>query len=448
MSTMGDMQKRETLVLGMGLTGASIARWLKRQGRSAVFADTRLTVDTKAIYESLPDAVVITDADATVLEGMTEVIISPGVSDQDPLVSEIRARDIPTHSDITLFARDAAAPIVAVTGTNGKSTVVSLLAHMCQQADVAFAAGGNLGVPVLDLPEPGERGFYLLELSSFQLSRTPELALQCGCVLNIEPDHLDWHGDFSAYEAAKLSIYRNCAYAVVPSDHAWPSEVIDVDAVMIRFGKNPPEDARSFGVVEHEGRRYWASGAEPILAVEEAAMIGEHNVLNIAAALAIGSSIDLPLSAMVAAIRSFPGLDHRHQLVSVIDGVRYVDDSKATNCAAALASAKAVSGPVVMLIGGLGKGEDYDAFSKQLPAHVRFAVAYGTIATEVASALAQNGFDHAQAEDLPRALKAAHAMVQPGDTVLLAPAAASQDAYPDYKARGQHFRQLIEGLAA
>ncbi|MEM6817343.1 MAG: UDP-N-acetylmuramoyl-L-alanine--D-glutamate ligase [Pseudomonadota bacterium] len=448
MSTISDINTSETLVLGMGLTGASIARWLKRRGRSAVFADTRSAVDATAIRESLPNATVITDADTRVLDGKTEVIISPGVSDQDPIVSEIRAREIPTHSDITLFAQDAEAPIVAVTGTNGKSTVVSLLAHMCQQADVVFAAGGNLGVPVLDLQEPGERGFYLLELSSFQLSRTAELPLQCGCVLNIEPDHLDWHGDFAAYEAAKLSIYQNCAYAVLPAGHAWPSDAIDVDAVKLRFGKNPPEDARSFGVVEHDGRRYWANGSERILAVEEAAMIGEHNVLNIAAALAIGSSIDLPLSAMVAAIRSFPGLDHRHQLVSVLDGVRYVDDSKATNCAAALASAEAVAGPVVMLIGGLGKGEDYSAFTRHLPTRVRFAVAYGAIGAEVATALADNGLEHDTAKDLPSAVRAAQAMAQPGDTVLLAPAAASQDAYRDYKARGQHFRQLIEGLAA
>ncbi|MEL7311671.1 MAG: UDP-N-acetylmuramoyl-L-alanine--D-glutamate ligase [Pseudomonadota bacterium] len=446
MSPLRDSMGDQTLVLGAGATGMSVARWLHRHGRRAVFADTRSRVDVTGIRAALPDVEVVTEAGPDVLDGKSEIIVSPGIADHEPLVAAGKARGIPMYSDIAIFASEAMAPIVAITGTNGKSTVVSLLAHMCRQADVNFAAGGNLGTPALDLPALADDGVYLLELSSFQLARTRNLELQCACVLNVEPDHLDWHGSFDAYRDAKLSIYRNCAYAVIPADIEWPVDRIDPDAVQMTFGDTPPRDRRSVGVVEHNGKRFWCAGEEPVLAVDEAALVGEHNVLNVAAALAIGSSIDLPLSAMTAAIRSFPGLDHRHQLVANLDGIRYVDDSKATNCAAALASASAVSGPVVLLAGGLGKGEDYDAFVAALPANVIHVVAYGALASTLQAALRKYDRSFSGVDSLDAAVDAATRVSSTGDTVLLAPAAASQDAYRNYIERGCHFRTLVEAI--
>lgn len=433
----------QTLVLGTGLTGQSIARWLQRTGRSAVFADTRERADAAAIQRELPDATVVAAADRSVLEGKTEVITSPGVAEHDPIIRASRELGIPVYSDIAIFAREAIAPVVAVTGTNGKSTVVSLLAHMCQQAGMSFSVGGNLGTPALDLVEPGPDGVYLLELSSFQLARTPNLALQSGCLLNVEPDHIDWHGSFESYRAAKMKILDHCAYAILPTDMTQSDVVIDSGAVRLRFGVQPPASVRDVGVVDFEGRRYWASGDTRLLAIDEAALIGEHNVLNVAAALAIGTSIDLPLSAMCAAIRSFPGLDHRHQLVTVRDDVRFVDDSKATNCAASLVSARAVNGPVILLVGGLGKGEDYLEFAQSLPAQVHHVIVYGALAPTLSAALRQTRITHSEVADLPAAVSKAHELSRAGDTVLLAPAAASQDAYVDYKQRGQHFRALV-----
>ncbi|MEL7024323.1 MAG: UDP-N-acetylmuramoyl-L-alanine--D-glutamate ligase [Pseudomonadota bacterium] len=436
----------QTLVLGAGATGMSVARWLRRHGRSAVFADTRSHVDVEGIRQALPEVDIITDAGPDVLDGKSQIIVSPGIADHEPLVAAGKALGIPMYSDIAIFAREAAAPIVAVTGTNGKSTVVSLLAHMCRQADMNFAAGGNLGTPALDLPALAEDGVYLLELSSFQLARTPNLELQCACVLNIEPDHLDWHGDYDAYRDAKLSIYRNCGYAVTPADMNWPDDGIDPDAVRVSFGVTEPSDRRGVGVVEAGGQRFWCSGGERVLAIDEAALVGEHNVLNVAAALAIGTSIDLPLSAMIAAIRSFPGLDHRHQFVAERDGVRYVDDSKATNCAAALASAAAVAGPVVLLAGGLGKGEDYDAFVAALSDNVVHVVVYGALSETLQRALHNHARAHTSAESLESAVHSARLIASPGNTVLLAPAAASQDAYANFIERGRHFRAVVEAL--
>ena len=431
------------LVLGTGATAQSVARWLRRTGGTAVFADTRADADGGPIRSVLPDAPVVLSATAEVLDGAAEIIASPGIPDNDPLLLAARERAIPVHSDVAVFCRKAAAPIVAVTGTNGKSTVVSLLAHMCQQAKLPFVAGGNLGTPVLDLPTLPAGGVYVLELSSFQLQRTSNLDAQCACVLNIEPDHLDWHGDFSAYREAKLSVYRRCAYAVLPAALAVPERLIDKQAVQITFGDRPPEGSHSVGVVQVGGVPWWAMGRERIMPVADAALAGSHNILNVAAAFAIGTSIDLPLSAMIEAVRSFPGLAHRHQLVTTRAGVRFIDDSKATNCAAALAAAAAVDGPVVLLAGGLGKGEDYAAFAVALPDHVRVAIVYGELGDALEHALVTNGRSCVRVADLPAAVREARHLAVSGDTVLLAPAAASQDAYVDYKERGQHFCRLV-----
>ena len=235
-------ERVRTLVLGLGDTAQSVARWLSRQGETALFVDARPDADTQAIHAALPDACVMHGFENVDISAFDQIIASPGIPDNTPLLETARAAGVPVLSDIALFCREAVAPIVCVTGTNGKSTVVSLLREMCRHAGVDAAAGGSLAPPALDLPVLGSDGVYMLELSSFQLQRTDNLVAHCACMLNISPDHLDWHGTFAHYKQAKERIYRHTAYAVVNADEALP-EHIDPDAQVLRFTLGVPQHA-------------------------------------------------------------------------------------------------------------------------------------------------------------------------------------------------------------
>ncbi|MEM7611230.1 MAG: UDP-N-acetylmuramoyl-L-alanine--D-glutamate ligase [Pseudomonadota bacterium] len=432
-----------TLVLGAGLTGQSVARWFAAQGAHAEFADMREDMDASVIQSILPGAAVTLGDWATMdLSAVDQIVASPGIPDHDPLLTRARAAGIPILGDVSLFCRDVQAPVIAVTGSNGKSTVVSLLAAMCAAANVPAAAGGNLGTPVLDLPFVGDTGWYVLELSSFQLQRTDNLQAYTACILNLSPDHLDWHGSMASYAAAKARIYRHCQFAVINADAGLELTEVDPAAAQVRYALAAPE-AREFGVCAHDGALWIAFGDERLLRVSECGLIGRHNVSNVLAALSIGSTMDLSMTAMLEAVRAFKGLEHRHQLVASRSGVNWINDSKATNTGAALASIAAVDGPVVLLLGGRDKGEDLRAFARSLPANVRYSIAYGENRALVESALRDAGQRVLAADDLATAVQRAAAVALGGDSVLLAPAAASHDAYRDYRERGTHFAQLV-----
>lgn len=436
-----------TLVLGVGATGRSVARWLSRREQTAVFADESEGADVEAIQNILPDAKVTLGFDAVDVGEFDQIVASPGIPDSAPILKRALAQRVPVVSDVTLFVREVNAALVGVTGTNGKSTVVSLLAAMCARADVLHAAGGNLGPPVLDLPLLDD-GVYLLELSSYQLHRSESLSLQAACVLNVAPDHLEWHGGFDAYRDAKKKIYIDAAYAVVNRDDPNSAVGADCTAQVLTFGVGIPEDEHAFGLARHRGATWFMCGASALLPVDDAALRGKHNHLNILAALALGTAIDLPMSAMLDAIRSFGGLPHRHQLVAQRHGVFWINDSKATNCDASLASVAAVEGDVILLAGGVGKGEDLTAFAQTLPQSVRKIIAYGANAAELHTAMTQATRDCDQVTTLEDAVTRAQRDARAGDTVLLAPAAASQDAYANYIERGEHFTQLVGRLSA
>lgn len=436
----------DTLVLGVGSTGASVARHLARTGRAAHFADTREDADARAVHAAMPGApTLLGDLDTIDLDAIGCIVASPGVPPREPFLQRAEAAGVPIVSDIDLFCDAAEAPIVAVTGSNGKSTTVSLLAALCEQAGIVAAAGGNLGTPALDLLEQPTPEFYLLELSSFQLQRTATLDAYCACVLNITPDHLDWHGDFETYAAAKYRIYARCEYAVLNADAPPPRGLIDTRATLLAVTGGEPGE-RQFGLRGSGRDARLAFGNRDLLSVSECGLAGRHNALNALAALALGSAMDLPMSAMLEGLCSFRGLPHRHQRVAQRNDVDWVDDSKATNTAAALASIEAVDGPVVLLAGGRGKGEDLSGFARALPGFVEHCVLYGENRDALSAVLSDAGKACTITETLSEAVGVAAALAGPGDTVLLAPAAASQDQFADYQARGRAFADAVAGL--
>ncbi|MEO0575389.1 MAG: UDP-N-acetylmuramoyl-L-alanine--D-glutamate ligase [Pseudomonadota bacterium] len=440
---LGNGVRTRTLVLGLGDTAQSVARWLARHGHSAMFVDSRPDADAGAITDVLPDACVLKGFDEVDIDRFDQLIVSPGIPDTSPLLERARNAGVPILSDIAVFCREAIAPIVCVTGTNGKSTVVSLLSAMCQHANVTSAAGGNLGPPALDLPMLDSEGVYLLELSSFQLQRTDNLIAHSACLLNVSPDHLDWHGSFEHYRNAKERIFNEAAYAVIDADTPTPA-TIDSDTQVLRFSAHKPAGSRDFGIAEFAGEDHFMFGETPLLPVADSALVGRHNHANVLAALALGSSIDLPMSAMLRAVRSFAGLAHRHQHVATLQGVRWINDSKATNCAAALASVNAGVQQTVLLLGGRSKGEDFVEFARALPDHVVSCVVYGENADEVCDALSQAERACRRVSDLRAAVVHAAAVATSGQTVLLAPASASHDQFLNFAERGTHFCALVQ----
>ncbi|MFQ5546978.1 MAG: UDP-N-acetylmuramoyl-L-alanine--D-glutamate ligase [Woeseia sp.] len=438
----------ETLVLGLGMTGLSVARFLKRQGIDARFADSRTEPPgLHELQDLAPGAeLILGRIDDAAVADITRIVVSPGVADSEPLLKTARAAGVEVVSDIELFAREARAPIVAVTGSNGKSTVTTLLSLMCEAAGLAALAGANLGEPALDLLVRDKADFYLLELSSFQLQRTNKLPAKVAVLLNISADHLDWHDSEEDYRKAKYRIFEHAAAAVI--NRADPDMVRHVgkDTPYLTFGLDAPEEGH-YGLLMEDGAYFLARGEQLLIATADLAMVGRHNQLNALAALAAGELMGLELAAMLQVLPEFPGLPHRMQLVAHKGGVDYINDSKATNTGAAVASIESIDGDVVLIAGGQSKGGDFDNLSEALGDRLRAAVLIGRDADQIADALAEQGPVY-MAADIDEAVRRAAGFAKPGDTVLLAPACASFDQFPNFEARGEAFGEAVLGLPA
>ncbi len=446
MSAVRKSRARKTdLVFGLGATGLSVARYLKREGGAAVFADTRSEPPGRdALADIWSDAELLL-GEVELPDGVGRVIVSPGIPDDHPLLGRARDAGLEVVSDVELFARHAGAPFVAVTGSNGKSTVTTLIWHMCQAAGRRALAGGNLGTPALDLLGEDTPDLYVLELSSFQLARTAALPAAVAVLLNVSPDHLDWHGSETAYRAAKYRIFREADAAVVNrADPVAAEHAADVER-SVSFGADEPADGH-YGLRVEDGVTYLARGDTLLLAASELRLFGRHNQQNALAALAAGDLLGLDPRAMLQVLVEFPGLPHRMQLVARKGSVDYVDDSKATNVGAAIASIESVTGMVVWLAGGVGKGSDYAELARTVEPKLRAAVLFGADAQAIAAALDTLSPVYFAA-DMDDAVRQARAYAEPGDTVLLAPACASFDQYENYAARGDAFRAAVEGLS-
>lgn len=441
---------RHSLVVGLGKTGLSCARFLARRGESVAVTDTRACPPAlDALREAVPGVRLrLQGLDTGLLNDAGRVIVSPGVALEEPLVVEARRRGIPVIGDIDLFVHEARAPVVAVTGSNGKSTVTTMIAAMIARAGYEVRAGGNLGTPALDLLGESEPDYYVLELSSFQLERTGSLGAMSAVVLNITPDHLDRHGGVSGYQAAKAAIFRGCERPVVNRDDPRVLSLCPAATAVTSFGLDAPEEGDLGLVATADDQHPWlARGNTRLMAAADVPLPGRHNIANALAALALGSALGLPDDAMVGALRDFEGLPHRMQRVGRHRGVTWLNDSKATNVAAAVAAIEGLDGPLVWIGGGDGKGADFTPLRGALSGKLTAAILVGADASRLEASLQGLG-ELRRADNMEQAVALASELAEPGDIVLLSPACASLDMYASYEERGDLFAAAVGRLAS
>jgi UDP-N-acetylmuramoylalanine--D-glutamate ligase len=440
-------KNKKDLVYGLGKTGLSVARYLARNDVNAIYVDSRESPPGVDELEAVCPAaeLIVGDTPNKLLKKVSRVIASPGIADSDAFLEAARDAGIEIVSDIELFVSEAKAPLIAVTGSNGKSTVTTLLSLMCNAAGKTGLAGANLGKPALDLLLEDVPDFYILELSSFQLQRTQNLPAKVAVLLNISPDHLDWHGSEEEYREAKYRVFDQAEAAVFNRDNENIAAHLPEGIPALGFGLDEPE-GDAYGLVADADDVFLARGEQLLLAVSDIALVGTHNQANCLAALAAGQLMGLELSPMLQVLNEYPGLPHRMQPLGRFRGVSYINDSKATNVGAAIASVDSVQGAVVLIAGGQGKGGDFDRLATATTGHLRAAIIIGEDAAEIEAAF--DGLTPTErAEGMREAVTRATELAENGDTVLLAPACASFDQYPDYLARGEDFTRIVEALA-
>ena len=437
-------QVMRTLVVGLGATGLSCARFLSRVGVPVAVTDSRdQPPGLETVQRELPDvALFLGGFDEEAFARAERIIVSPGVSLREPLLAEARARGVEIIGDIELFARHVSAPVIGITGSNGKSTVTTLLGLMAQQAGRTARVGGNLGVPALDLVADEEPDLYVLELSSFQLESVQSLSCLAAVVLNVSPDHMDRYDSLQDYARAKQAIYHHARLQVVNRDDVNAAALAHPHAPVVGFGLGEPR-AGDYGLRSINGVMWIAHGDAALMPVADLRMPGRHNLANALAALALGDAAGLPVEAMLQALRTFQGLPHRTEWVGEYQGVRWFNDSKATNIGAALAAVQGFDGPLVLIAGGQGKGADFSELAAGLDERVRHVVVLGEAADEIEAVL-HNKMHVSHAADMSEAVRMAAAESQPGDTVLLSPACASFDMYNGYQQRGERFVQALQ----
>ena len=439
---------RTTVVVGLGRTGEACVRFLHRRGVAVAATDSRRRPPAASAVHDLDPAIPLHLGafDATLLADAAEIVVSPGVSLEEPALRQARLCGVPVISEIELFARHARAPVVAITGSNGKSTVTTLVGEMAAEAGKRAGVGGNLGTPALDLLDDPEPDLYVLELSSFQLETTYSLCPAAAVVLNVSADHMDRHGDVETYAAIKARVYNGDGVMVVNRDDPRVAAMARQGRAVRPFGlAAPPQDG--YGILRSGGRDWLARDRDALLPVDSLALQGRHNQLNALAALALAESVGLPSDACLRVLQRFAGLPHRMQWLGDRAGLRWINDSKATNVGAALAAVEGLDGPLVLIAGGQGKGADFTQLTEPLARKARAVVLVGEDAPVLARALGDR-VSQVRARDMDDAVARACELAQVGDTVLLSPACASFDQYAGYEARGRAFADAVGRLAS
>ncbi|MFI4891178.1 MAG: UDP-N-acetylmuramoyl-L-alanine--D-glutamate ligase [Steroidobacterales bacterium] len=435
-----------SVVVGLGKTGASCVRYLARHGVEVSATDSRREPPGLADLGELAQELDLRlgSFDLSLLDGASQLLMSPGISLEEPIARRARERGIEVLGDIELFARAVRAPVIGVTGTNGKSTVTSLVAHMALCAGRRVLAGGNLGVPALDLLDGPVPELYVLELSSFQLQTTSSLKLIGAVVLNVTADHMDRYDSIESYARAKARIFARATTVVLNADDAVVAAMRRRGTRTLTFGVQRAD--ADFTLVEAGGTTWLARHGERLLDTAKLKIPGRHNAANALAALALGEAAALPYPAMLRALETFPGLPHRSEWIADIAGARYIDDSKGTNVGATIAAVAGTAQPLVLIAGGEGKGQDFAPLADAFRGKVRHAVLIGKDAQAIAAALA--GVCGCEfAASMPDAVAAASRLARPGDVVLLSPACASLDMFRDYNHRGDVFAASVRALA-
>ena len=448
------MTQANRIIVGLGTTGLSCARYLHSLGESFQVVDSRLNPPGLAqLQAQFPEVqVTLGEFSAELLCSASELIVSPGISIQSPAIEAARAAGAAISGDIDIFSRAVSKPVVAVTGSNGKSTVVTLLAAMATKAGLRVGLGGNLdgaqAAPALDLLRQDEKDLYILELSSFQLETTVCLAARAAVILNVSDDHMDRYADKQEYEAAKQRIFNGAQCAIVnrdePSSAPWDKGAV----IASSFGTSKPERGQ-WGVIEQDGEAVLVLGDELVLRAHSLKIAGKHNLANALAALALGQAINLPRQAMVEALQEFAGLPHRCQWLRNLRGVDYFNDSKGTNVGASIVAIESLGemlkGKLVLIAGGVDKGADFSVMAPVVAKFVKLAILIGRDAKNLANAF-KDSIEVVFASTLVEAVNIAAERASEGDAVLLSPACASFDMFTDFTHRGRVFESAVEEL--
>lgn len=457
---MMQLRDKPVLVLGLGETGLSLVRWLSAQGARVRAADSRdFPPSLDQLRAQFPGVELRCGVfRSELLDGIELVAISPGVPMRDPFVARAAARGIPIVGDVELFARalpqDKRPKIIAITGSNGKTTVTSMVGAMCRAAGLDTEVAGNISPAVLDVllqREGRQPDVWVLELSSFQLETTASLNADAATVLNISEDHLDRYADMGEYLAAKARIFRNNGRGgvqVLNRDDANSAGMALAGRLQDTFGLNAPPTGTDWGI-DSSGEDIWlVYGARRMLNSNELRVAGMHNVANALAALALCHAVGLPLAPLLNALRAFDGLPHRVQAVAEIRDVVYYDDSKGTNVGATVAALRGLGRTAVLIAGGEGKGQDFAPLYPAVSRHARAVVLIGRDADKIAAALQNCGVPVVHAQDMADAVQQSAALAQAGDAVLLSPACASFDMFRNYAHRAEVFVSAVRELAA
>lgn len=434
------------LVVGLGKTGLSCVRTLKSLGAEVMVTDNRLAPpELKGLETGFPTVPRhLGGFDPELFAKARRILISPGIAVTTPPIARAAARGVPVWGDIELFARLNHTPVAAITGSNGKSTVTTLLGLMAERAGVKTAIGGNLGPPALDLLNRANAELDVLELSSFQLETTSSLNARAAVVLNISPDHLDRYTDLNDYVQAKRRIYRGDGYMVINVDDPLVATMIEPDRPTLCFTLNEPKEGE-FGLCRRGDEIWLAHGDDCWLVASDLKIRGRHNLTNALAALAMGYALGLERGAMLSALRDFSGLPHRTQLVVEHQGVRWFNDSKGTNVGATVAAVHGLPGHLVLIAGGEGKGQDFTPLREALADKARGIVLIGRDAPLIERAINQV-IPVCKARDMDEAVILAAELAHPGDSVLLSPACASFDMFSNYEERGTVFAHAARRL--
>jgi len=443
-------QHFDVVIVGLGKTGLSCVRYLLSRGLDIAVTDSRINPPGLSTLETefTSVSVFLGEISTEILLSSDQIILSPGVSLNNDAVKRAIANGIPVIGDIELFCQQVKAPIIAVSGSNGKSTVTTLVAEMTQQAGLKTCVGGNLGTPALELLNEDVPDVYVLELSSFQLETTFSLSAHASVILNISPDHMDRYANSDEYANAKKKIYLGNGLMVINKDDDVVKAMEDASRQTIYFTLGKPE-GHNFGLIKDNDGIWLCQGNKKIIKQDELGIKGEHNVANALAAIALASTINVPFSAMAETLKRFSGLEHRCQRVATINKINWFNDSKATNVGACIASIKGLCnlGKIILIAGGDSKGADLSSLGPIIKKYVKHVLLLGVDAKKVANVIDSTVMCDFVV-DMNEAVNAASNLAEAGDLVLLAPACASLDMYENYQQRGDAFVAAVNTLEA
>jgi len=457
-----NLSGKKVLVLGLGDTGLSCARWLAARGAQVGVADSReVPPQGPRLAELLPQVALHTGKfEDALLQATDLLVVSPGVPLADPAVARAIAAGVEAVGDVELFARAIRAlnaqrehpmRVIAITGSNGKSTVTAMCGDMCRMAGLSTRVAGNIGLPVLDALYEVEQGLvsapqvWVLELSSFQLETTSSLNADAATVLNLSEDHMDRYPDMDAYAAAKARIFSGEGVQVVNRDDPRSMAMVLPGRRVISFGLDGCPQNEHFGLCEDE----LCLGGDMLMPLSALPVAGLHNAANALAALALTRALDLPMEALLRGLIHFKGLPHRVEKVAEIEGVTYYDDSKGTNVGATEAALYGMgSRKAVVILGGDGKGQDFGPLKAAVTANARAVLLIGRDAPLIETAIEGSGVETGTVASMREAVEQAHRLARPGDAVLLSPACASFDMFRNYVHRAEAFIEAVQKLAA